>query len=264
MSEKATRCSCVYCKKEYSSKGLFTHVDRSHLALKKYSAGHNGHYGILAARAKQEKDEKIIEYMLSPTVCKKCNDILEYDSRNNNFCSHSCSASVNNKLRSPVTEETKIKIANKIKKTRFTCLCNICKQEFKSIDPLKTYCTKKCKSNKRKEEMRAARPALTNYRTDCKFRFNLKDYPDEFNFLLIEQHGWYSASNRGNNLTGVSRDHMVSVRYGFDNNVNPDIISHPANCRLLSQSDNSSKCSKCSITLDELLVRIKEWDLKYS
>jgi hypothetical protein len=110
---------------------------------------------------------------------------------------------------------------------------------------------------------RATKTALTNYRADCKFKFNLADYPDEFNFQLVTEHGWYSPKNRGNNIYGVSRDHMLSVRYGFDNSIDPKILAHPANCRLMLQSDNVSKLSKCSITLEDLLIKIAEWDKRY-
>lgn len=112
-------------------------------------------------------------------------------------------------------------------------------------------------------KFRIARTALTNYRADCKFNFNLSDYPEEFNFQLVTEHGWYSPKNRGNNIYGVSRDHMLSVRYGFDNGIDPKILAHPANCRLMLQSDNVSKLSKCSITLEDLLIKIAAWDKKY-
>ena len=95
------------------------------------------------------------------------------------------------------------------------------------------------------------------------FRFSLKDYPDEFDFELIEKYGFYSPANKNNNLNGVSRDHMYSVYEGYKNNISPKIISHPANCKLLKHTDNISKNKKCSITLDELLERIKEWEIKY-
>ena len=93
---------------------------------------------------------------------------------------------------------------------------------------------------------------------------SLKDYPEEFDFSLIESYGWYSPINSDKpNLSGVSRDHMVSVKYGWENNIDPKIISHPANCRLLLQSENVSKSSNCSITYEELLQRIEAWNRKY-
>lgn len=92
----------------------------------------------------------------------------------------------------------------------------------------------------------------------------MKDYPDEFDFKLIEQYGWYKAKNRGNNPNGVSRDHMYSVVDGFVNNVDPLIVAHPANCRLIRQSENASKKNKSCITLDELKERIRIWNEKYT
>lgn len=102
-----------------------------------------------------------------------------------------------------------------------------------------------------------------NYRQACAFKFAIKNFPEEFDCLLLEQYGIYKASNRGNNLTGVSRDHMISINYGFKNKIPSKIIAHPANCQLLLHSENSKKHTKCSITLEELVERIRIWDLKY-
>lgn len=46
---------------------------------------------------------------------------------------------------------------------------------------------------------------------------------------------------------------------GFINKIDPEIISHPANCMLLRHNDNVSKGKKCGITLDELIDKIKNW-----
>lgn len=104
---------------------------------------------------------------------------------------------------------------------------------------------------------------LSDYRLRCSFDFNIGDYPNEFDFTLIENYGWYSAKNRGNNLNGVSRDHIVSVMFGFENGIDPKIISHPANCQLLKHNDNVSKNKKCGISIDELLDKIQQWDDRY-
>jgi len=106
-------------------------------------------------------------------------------------------------------------------------------------------------------KQRAERSALVNYRADCQFKFSLWDYPDKFDFSLLETYGWYSAKNRGNNTNGVSRDHAVSIRYGFDNNIHPSIMSHPANCCLMQQRKNAAKSLQCSMTLGELFARIE-------
>ena len=56
---------------------------------------------------------------------------------------------------------------------------------------------------------------------------------------------------------------MLSVNDGFKLNINPNLISHPANCRLMIHSENISKNKKSIITEKELLERINNWDKKY-
>lgn len=104
---------------------------------------------------------------------------------------------------------------------------------------------------------------VERYRQLCEFKFNLKDYPDEFDFALIEGYGWYKAKNRGDNPNGVSRDHMYSVKRGYLNNIDPYYISHPANCKLMRHNDNNRKKIDCSLTIEELIERVNKWDEKY-
>lgn len=94
------------------------------------------------------------------------------------------------------------------------------------------------------------------YREQC--QFNLAGVIERVEgFELLKEFGMYS---RHNNKTGVVRDHIVSVHYGYKHNIDPKIISHPANCRFLIHQDNAKKSLKCSITLEELKERIKKWD----
>ncbi len=101
------------------------------------------------------------------------------------------------------------------------------------------------------------------YRNACKFNFNLADYPNEFNFQLVEEYGWYKAKNNGDNLTGISRDHMYSVAEGYKNKISPELLSHPANCKLMQHTLNKKKNTNCSITIEELYNRIEQWNIKY-
>lgn len=101
------------------------------------------------------------------------------------------------------------------------------------------------------------------YRPSCEFIFDINLYKNEFDFSLIKKYGWYSPTNKGNNLNGVSKDHLYSIKDGFINKVSYEIMSHPANCKLLKHSDNSSKHCISSISLDELKSRIKIWNEKY-
>lgn len=150
--------------------------------------------------------------------------------------------------------------------------CKECSQSFTYIKKYtdtkpRRFCTKQCSSiytnRNRNQTARNTRSAFRNYRLDCAFNFSLKDFPNEFDFSLIEKHGWYLPANRGNNLNGISRDHMVSVRFGFDNNVPAEHIRHPANCKLMQHNQNVSKGPSASITYEQLLDRIREWDAKY-
>ena len=50
---------------------------------------------------------------------------------------------------------------------------------------------------------------------------------------------------------------------GYILGIDPSIISHPANCRLILQSNNSSKKNKNDISLSRLIKLIEIWDLKY-
>jgi len=101
------------------------------------------------------------------------------------------------------------------------------------------------------------------YRPLCEFKFSLSNYKKEFNFSLIDKFGWYSPKNKKNNLNGIARDHLFSVNDGFLLKVDPKIISHPANCRLVLQKENQHKRAKSEITLNQLMNRIDIWNKKY-
>ena len=154
--------------------------------------------------------------------------------------------------------------------------CKWCDNEFETTNKSNAQCCSPSCASKYREfqdyekKLNAAtsdaekiKIQFRKYRLDASFNFSLKDFPDEFDFSLIETYGWYKAKNRGNNLGGVSRDHMYSVKDGFLNRVDPKIIAHPANCRLVKQGENASKKDKSCITLEQLLERIKIWDQKY-
>lgn len=179
------------------------------------------------------------------------------------FCSRSCANS-----RGVRTEGFKQKVSSRLSgrfvSERITKTCESCNKNFDVTlyNENKKYCSSGCFRKFRYKNV--DKDGLKYYRQLCSFRFNLADYPDEFDFSLVERHGWYAAKNRGNNLNGVSRDHMVSVSYGYQNGIDPSIISHPANCRLLVHNDNVSKKEKCSCTLEDLLIRIQVWNKKYS
>lgn len=189
-------------------------------------------------------------------ICRKCeNEFITYISDDRSFCSKSCSASYNNEGRT-LSEKTKNKISETLKKKpkkekqKKHRLCKICNTNYVNVKH-KRICNN-CKLE-----------YYEYYRPSCVFNFDPYDFPEEFDLMLVEEHGWYSPSNKGDNLYGISKDHKFSVMEGFRNNIDPKIISHPANCELMLFSNNSIKKDNSSITLDELQERIKLWDMKY-
>jgi hypothetical protein len=106
------------------------------------------------------------------------------------------------------------------------------------------------------------------YGYQCRFNFSISQYSDWFVGAseLIKEYGWYSTpgSRKGKrNTNGISRDHLYSVSDGFKNNVDPNILAHPANCRLVSHTENQKKRAKSLITLDELMLRIQNFESMY-
>jgi hypothetical protein len=207
----------------------------------------------------------------------------------NTFCSHSCSAKVTNKER-----KGKYKVINKIQKRVCKCgakfesnryykkctscrikesknnsliingkcetisKCNICGEKYIYSTTKNRYCSDKCKKKYLKEKMKYAQ-----YRELCEFGFGIRTYIDEFDYDIVKKYGWYCTDKGKENYGGVSRDHIYSVMDGFKNKISPEIISHPANCQLIRQKDNSSKYDKSEITIDKLNEKIKYWNEKY-
>jgi len=135
--------------------------------------------------------------------------------------------------------------------------CVECNRQFKVRKyALTRFCNTKCWSN----STRKYKDAFILYREKCQFKFDVIDLPDKFDIDLLNKYGWYQPSNRGNNLNGVSRDHMLSVKDGFMQNVDSKLMSHPANCRLIIHRDNQRKRTKSCITKEDLIKRIENWN----
>lgn len=201
--------------------------------------------------------------------CPKCG--IEHD-KSGIFCSRTCANS-----RGPRTDDFKEKVRSKLSGRRLSeeHIKNISGDNHhtrrnKKLPSLEKECLQCGKLHKNKQFCsqkcwmdfnKSIRNEWEQYAIDCKFKFNVYDYPDLFDLSLIDKHGWYRASNRGNNLNGVSRDHRYSVKQGFINNIDPEIISHPVNCSLILHTENQSKREKCSITLEQLYEEIDRRDM---
>ena len=186
------------------------------------------------------------------------------------FCNSSCAATYNNSIRSTESrakqaKTLRIRFPKKIKipriktlKTKMPRIKHCASCDAVLDDNHKKYCLS-CYGN------------IRHYRSLAKFTFNVFDYPDEFNLELVNMHGWFSPNgykrrNKDVNLNGVSRDHMFTIADGFRLGIDPRILAHPANCKVMIHNgpggNNAKKYS--SITYQGLMKRISDWDHKYS
>ncbi len=286
---KSPLASCICCRKVRSAKGIFSHFLISHTEEGKQkwekAKERSKEPAKLAVQKIAEQNKQT--YESSPNKCLHCNQILPYKSRGNKFCNRSCSASAGNATRKATgwswTAESKKRVSEKVKSkfdySTVETTCITCEKTFfrphnrpgkvscgnPSCFPSRNRTCSVCglvettKGNFQSDKCSFCNDSLT-YRRKCEFKFNLKDYPDEFDFQLLTEHGMFSPKK---NPKGVSRDHMLSVQYGKENRIDPAIISHPANCKLMLQGENTTKKSKSSITYDDLLKRIQVWNSRY-
>lgn len=97
----------------------------------------------------------------------------------------------------------------------------------------------------------------SKYYKECKFHFPDALIPyikgsDKFPNYINEKFNPHKNS--------ITKDHRISRIYGFKHNIDPYLISHPANCELMLRNDNASKNRKCSITIDQLIEEVEYWN----
>lgn len=272
MTQNIQKFECPYCKEIFHMKrgGFSNHMRyckcNPNVEINRKNNKLMGERMHLDYISKEENIKK--EYILCCENCGKEYKLQLTEKQFNKkqysiFCSRNCANARHH------SEETKQKIAKSLKqyypkKKRYCVVCG------KELQHNTKYCSNKCKrfytltskvlfleKNEQIFEIKKI------YKRFCQFNFSLSNFKNEFDFELIKQFGWYKAKNHGNNLNGISRDHRYSCDEGFNNLVDPYIISHPANCELLQHSKNIAKYVKCSITLEQLIENIKEWNKKY-
>lgn len=103
---------CKHCKEDLSFESVSQiggHVKNCKLnPLREEGFRKRNEAGQIAVKIKHEKIK--LQYEENPKKCIKCNKVIEYKFKDNNFCSHSCSASYNNNLRETPSDEIKNKI----------------------------------------------------------------------------------------------------------------------------------------------------------
>lgn len=255
----------------------------------KMSKSESGMLGAIKTKmiTEKKKEKRINQYNLNPKICQCCNIAIPYKKRMNKYCSSSCAAKINNVLFQKRQSTVKInkcqccgkettnpkycsnkcsskdKNSNKFIKNKsneyehsliYIKTCKCCSNEFISVNMNAQKCIK-CKNtfgNKRSDLMMKRSPYF--------FKFNVFNYPDLFDNLdLVKQVGWYVPKTNSN---GFSRDHKVSINDALNNNYDPYYITHPLNCDIIRQKENCIKRSKSSISYDELIKLVNDYDSK--
>ena len=248
--------NCSMCNISFDSHSLYAnHMRWKHNDQEKYKEK-------LKDILHEKKEKRLGVFIESIEECESCNEKFTYTKREfekiKRFCSPKCSRSYSTQNK---REEINKKISITLK-SKFPLKSRNCKncdsEHFKN----RIFCSGECRKDFGRKKI-SKYHHKRKYKLCSDFRFSIYKYPDEYDFKLVEEFGWYKASNRGNNLTGVSRDHQFSVNEGLEKGINPFILSHPANCKLMVHGKNSSKGKKSFITLEDLKDKIFNWDLKY-
>lgn len=163
---------------------------------------------------------------MKPRICEQCGKEYNPTHSKQRFCSQSCVATYTNTGR-VVSKESREKrrliqlkkIENgevidpktgEVKKLSHTKICPFCGKEFITNRKHKKFCSRSCAMRNRYKDSHDRE--FKYYKRQCMFKFALNSYEKEFDFKLIEENGWYKAKNHGDNLNGVSRDHIFSVK----------------------------------------------------
>lgn len=95
---------------------------------------------------------------------------------------------------------------------------------------------------------------ISQYRYKARFKNVSSNLNKIKGYGKLVKYGFY---NRVSNPNGCVLDHRVSVKFGFDNNIDASIIGHLANCEFLTYNENAVKSKHCSISLDQLYKEIE-------
>lgn len=98
MNYKSPLCSCIVCHETKSAKGIFSHYLASHAdeITKIKMVGNGNRKKPSTTKQKENAAYRRELYNANPNYCFYCRISLNYDARNNKFCSHTCAAVVRN------------------------------------------------------------------------------------------------------------------------------------------------------------------------
>ncbi len=217
------------------------------------------------------------EHIVNCEYCGKeysiiCSDAVFNNGNYRKTCSDLCAKRLTNQKAGDkkcikISETLKERYAKTIEgydctEGKFVKICPFCGKTFYTKKNRQIYCSRECANKDRTQKAIELNETFFAYKKQCKFNFPISTVLTAEGLSLLKENGWYKAKNHGDNLNGVSRDHIFSIKEGFRRKIDPYYISHPANCVIILQAENASKRDKCGITKEELIQRILEWEAK--
>lgn len=195
---------CRFCGSERKSKKSLT----GHETFCKQNPNRSKHDHSAAGKLAshdiqiQNKKVRIENYNKNPNVCKKCQVALEYNKKQNEFCSHSCSAAYNNRHRQPVSyseyAKEKLKLINKkIKVVTYRLKCKVCNKSFWAKSKHIKTCGDKCR-----REI---------------FRETAKNNPKMGGNKNTRAYGWYKSKYAGTVWLESSWEHFIAKSLDVNN-----------------------------------------------
>lgn len=249
-----------------------TLIESASVKLKNIIGCQNRNYDKLKQARIHIKEQ---EYLKNPRLCKYCSKILKYGKHLQVFCNSSCSAKYNNITRKH-SENTKQQISRTLKLKYKQIQYSTARIEaVKNNIPYSKLYYNKCRhcdaltilNTKQKYCKQCANNYSDGLRYIYSFRFNVYEYPNLFDLNYINTVGWFSNGGKYGtkqlNKSGLSKDHKISVHDAIINAYDPYYITHPLNCDIIPQLDNMKKHTTSSISYNELIIQVNEYNLKY-
>jgi hypothetical protein len=292
-----TTYSCTQCTKSF----LTPRALQGHTRVHGPSGGLSTRTLLLCScviTRREVQVKHLTRHLNSLLGCPECNSVFKPDGKQK-YCSHSCSAAATNRARGPITPPLDKQLpcsgcGDLVTTSGYstTAICQFCRDPIRPGMRAPIFTTYQvgaaskltdCKCincgsmflSKRKSTVCCQCSQLSAYgrtkyarknRQIYSFKFVCSDFPELFDKALLDEIasiGWYSPARKVHrNLTGLTKDHKISVADAVKHNHNPYYITHPLNCELIRQSENSSKKTKSTITYAELVAAVDQFVAK--
>lgn len=188
--------------------------------------------------------------------CSGCGDLVTVSGHSSVAICQYCRDPVRPRLRAPIFTQFQVGGASKLNE----CTCSVCDARFLA----KRNSTKICQVCSSTMTTKYSRTKVArDVRYKYAFKFDCSQYPDLFDQQLIATVGWYAPARKiDRNLNGLTKDHKISVVDAERNDYDPFYITHPLNCDIIRQSENSSKKTRSTIAYEELVKQVDMFENK--